>query len=292
MSNYPKITVITPSYNQGDYLERTIQSVINQGYPNLEYMVIDGGSTDNSVDIIKQYADQIDWWVSEKDEGQTHAINKGLQLATGDIIAYLNSDDTYIDQSLFCVAKHFTQSNIKWLVGQCDQIDPDDNTIGALQHRMPENFASYLRRDSGLIPQPSSFWAKDTFKNLGHFRRDLVCCFDYEWNCRLLNAGFQPHMIDTPLTQFRIHPESKGETLSLIFGRERITVAELYTTQLDTIDQRRLKKRLGYNKRQYAIKAAQFGQESLWSHVIRKPWWIGSQQIREALFHPTQEKAA
>jgi glycosyltransferase involved in cell wall biosynthesis len=98
--NLPKITIITPSYNQGEFLEDTFRSVLDQNYPNLEYFVVDGGSTDNSVDIIKRYTEHFDWWVSEKDRGQSHAINKGLERATGDIVTWLNSDDFFYPGAL------------------------------------------------------------------------------------------------------------------------------------------------------------------------------------------------
>jgi glycosyltransferase involved in cell wall biosynthesis len=90
---YPKITIVTPSFNQGEFLEETIQSVLNQGYPNLEYIIIDGGSTDKSVDIISKYSKELSYWVSEKDNGQSEAINKGFRKATGEIVTWLNSDD-------------------------------------------------------------------------------------------------------------------------------------------------------------------------------------------------------
>src|SRR5262249_6074487 len=107
MATLPRISIITPSFNQASFLEQTISSVISQGYPNLEYIVIDGGSTDGSVEAIRKFDSSITYWVSEKDRGQAHAINKGLRRATGDIIAYLNSDDYYFEGTLALVAQHF-----------------------------------------------------------------------------------------------------------------------------------------------------------------------------------------
>src|SRR5580658_2018681 len=105
-----KISIITPSYNQGQFLEETMLSVFNQGYPNLEYIVIDGGSTDNSVEIIKKYENRLTYWESQKDRGQTHAINKGFEKSTGEIIAWLNSDDVYCENALFIIADFFEKN--------------------------------------------------------------------------------------------------------------------------------------------------------------------------------------
>ena len=110
MKNFPKISIVTPSYNQAEFLERTILSVLNQDYPNLEYIIIDGGSTDGSVEIIKKYEKYLAYWVSEKDKGQSDAINKGFQKSTGDILAWLNSDDTYLSGTLFKVVKAFQEN--------------------------------------------------------------------------------------------------------------------------------------------------------------------------------------
>src|SRR5262245_11946447 len=130
MTRRPRITVVTPSFNQAAYLEQTILSVLGQNYPNLEYIVIDGGSTDGSVDIIKKFQDGISYWISEKDRGQGHAINKGLIRATGDIVAYLNSDDYYLDGALQRVADYFViNPEVDLIHGRCRVVDESGTKV-------------------------------------------------------------------------------------------------------------------------------------------------------------------
>ena len=121
---YPKISIVTPTYNQGSYIEECIQSILDQGYPNLDYIIIDGGSIDNTVDIIKKYQDQLSYWVSEKDEGLYDALNKGFKKATGEIFGWLNSDDILHRKSLFTVADIFnSQAEVQWVQGLPTVID-------------------------------------------------------------------------------------------------------------------------------------------------------------------------
>ena len=120
---WPRISIVTPSYNQGQFIEETIRSVLLQGYPNLEYIIIDGGSTDNSVEIIKKYSPWLTYWVSERDRGQSHAINKGFEHASGDILGWLNSDDMLAMGSLRRVAEISVETGCDVLSGACAMID-------------------------------------------------------------------------------------------------------------------------------------------------------------------------
>ena len=128
--NYPKISIVTPNYNMGAYLEETIKSVISQNYPNLEYFIIDGGSNDNSLEIIKKYERHLTYWISEKDNGMYHAIQKGFEKSTGEIMAWLNSDDMYHSNSLFIVAEIFDSfPQVEWLLGASTTFDEKGRTV-------------------------------------------------------------------------------------------------------------------------------------------------------------------
>lgn len=287
----PRISIITPSYNQAQFLERTLCSVLDQNYSNLEYFVIDGGSNDGSVQIIKRYEKHLAGWLSEKDNGQTDAINKGLARCTGNIIAYINSDDVYLPDTLNHVAQLMSGQNAaNWVIGQCRQIDEDDHDLGAFKHTLPTNFLSYISRESGLLPQPSSFWNAEFFNDYGHFALDLHYSFDYEFNCRLLSQGQAPTLTDHPTAGFRMWDESKGGSQPIAFGLERIEVTRRYMHMLNLHDRIKLIRNMGYRQRAYAIQQAQLKTgASLWSKIITKPWWLASSDIRQALVHG-QEK--
>jgi glycosyltransferase involved in cell wall biosynthesis len=163
---YPKISIITPSFNQAEYLEKTIESVLSQNYPNLEYIVIDGGSTDGSLEIIKKYSKKITYWVSEKDRGQSHAINKGFSRATGDIMAWINSDDIYLPGTLKLVAGIFQSCpELSWITSAPSTITPD----GYINYmaRTPIYVRFFIRNGwhikslLGFIMQEGTFWRRE-----------------------------------------------------------------------------------------------------------------------------------
>jgi glycosyltransferase involved in cell wall biosynthesis len=170
IKKFPKITVVTPNFNQGAFLERTILSVLNQNYPNLEYIIIDGGSTDKSVEIIKQYQNRLTFWESKQDKGMYDAINKGFQISTGDIMCWINSDDMLWENSLNYVASIFhEQPNIHWVQGLPSVIDENDELI----YQRPQVFSKwffYLKKheDSFMfIQQESTFWSRKLWLKSG-----------------------------------------------------------------------------------------------------------------------------
>lgn len=211
----PKISIITPSLNQAAYVERTLRSVLDQGYANLEYLVVDGGSTDGSAEIIERYAAQLAWWVSEPDQGQTDALNKALTHATGDVVAYVNSDDYLLPGALDAVAAAFDRGTRNWVSGAC-RFERLDGSIDGVWRPFPPAGRRYqwLVHTWG-VPQPSSFWRRELFDRLGPFREDLHYVFDTEFMLRLVYAGELPELLpDTVLSVRMLHDEAKSADTS------------------------------------------------------------------------------
>lgn len=212
MNIFPKISIITPSYNQGQFLEQTILSVLGQNYPNLEYIIIDGGSADNSVEIIKKYEDKLVYWVSEADKGQSHAINKGFSIATGDILAWLNSDDMYLPGILDYISKLIDSTSTGIYFGDCIQfkyLNAELTCFGScVSKRFNEN--NLLLND--YIIQPSSFWTKKTIEILGPLNEDLHFGFDWEWFIRAHQKSVPFYPIEKPLSLYRVHVSHKSGT--------------------------------------------------------------------------------
>lgn len=166
----PKITIVTPSFNQGKYLEDTILSVLGQGYPNLEYMIIDGGSTDGSVDIIRKYEHQLAWWVSERDNGLYHALQKGFERSSGEIMAWLNADDMYHLKSLFTVAEIFGRfGQVKWIMGTNTFFDEGGRAFlyGDLPYGQRWSRLRLQLFDGRFIQQESVFWRRELWDHAG-----------------------------------------------------------------------------------------------------------------------------
>jgi glycosyltransferase involved in cell wall biosynthesis len=212
-----KVSVITPSYNQAEFLERTILSVINQDYPNIEYIIIDGGSTDGSLDIIRKYENRLAWWVSEKDNGQSHAINKGLSRCTGDIVNWLNSDDLLMPSAIRILVEYFHKyPEIKMFYGDRLVIGSNDQVIEA---RELPSFKRSIARIAGKIPQETAFFSRELLQKTGGLNENLHYTMDVDLWYRFLKYTDFYH-IPFILGSYRTHESSKSFQ---VFGKERKT---------------------------------------------------------------------
>lgn len=206
--HWPKISIITPSYNQGRFIEETIRSVLLQNYPNLEYIIIDGGSTDNSVEIIKKYEQWITYWVSEKDNGQSHAINKGYDLASGEIINWLNSDDLLVQNSLFFVASCFLLNpNLDWVTG-FRIVRNIDNISLKFENHWEHRWLFYLLGVPDF-PQEATFLSQKVVKKIGKIDESLHFLMDVEFYYRLLKEFPQGAFIRHVLSIMNAYDEQK-----------------------------------------------------------------------------------
>jgi len=220
---WPKISIVTISYNQGQFIEATLRSVLMQNYPNLEYIVVDGGSTDSTKIILDRYQDELSICISESDNGQSHAINKGFSHATGEILAWLNSDDQYLPGTLRSVALAFDEHQTDLVIGGCQRIkDHSRLRLGRIHHcilpfdcviNLPfegiQDFqGSWQKAD--FFFQPEVFWKKKVWDAVGgRVDESLNFAMDYELWLRLAKAGAKALHIHETLATFRVHESQK-----------------------------------------------------------------------------------
>ena len=212
----PKISVVVPSYNQGSYIEETILSIIKQNYPKLELIIIDGGSTDNSVEIIKKYSSFINYFISEKDNGQAHALNKGFAKASGDLCAYLNSDDCYLDNIFWKIRDFYLKNKFNWiysdvLIGK--SIDQSQYFTSQIV-----SFESFCVEQT--IGQQGVFWQNNSFKK-PWFDESLKYVIDHKFFINLYKNFGPPKYLSKTGAFFRIHQDSKTSKYEKILYKER-----------------------------------------------------------------------
>lgn len=228
---YPKISVVTPNYNGGEYIEKTIRSVLLQGYPNLEFIVIDGGSTDNSVDIIKKYEPWITYWVSEKDRGQSHALNKGFARCTGEIVNWLCSDDILLPNALFSIAEHFTKNpGVDVVAGQGrvvfaggEQPDMVGGTTMASVELIPVN---------NSVCQPACFYRRKLLDRMPPIDESYHYAMDFELWAYFCSKKVQWLVVNDLVCQTLMTGENKCSTGGAAITTEMIRVYRAYVKEV------------------------------------------------------------
>jgi len=247
---WPKISVVTPSYNQRDFLEETILSVLNQRYPNLEYIVIDDGSTDGSLEITKKYADRLAHWETGPNQGQTRAINKGFRRVTGDIVAYINSDDVYLPGAFHRVAEEFTRDPAcEWLSGQYIFFGGPDARTNKFYHcKVPAHVGDWFAAQP--IAQPATFWRRELMEKHGLLDESYNYCMDYEYFMRFAVAGEICKPIQHPICAYRLHVSSKTVSQPRRFEIEDQRLKDAYLPRLNAREAMRARQAM---KRQASI---------------------------------------
>ena len=226
------VSIITPSYNQALYLEQTIQSVLGQAYPRIEYIVVDGASTDNSFEIIKKYNERLAYWISEKDSGQAEAINKGFARARGEILAWLNSDDYYLPDTVSAVVRCFEENpDVVMAYGDMLAVDGDGQTINLLKYKQL-SLKDLLCFQ--IIGQPSVFFRRSALEKTGLLDTSFHFMLDHHLWIRLAQQGTVMH-VPQVWSAARYHAQAKNRARAVEFGREAFRVLDWAKTQPDLV---------------------------------------------------------
>jgi len=228
--NTPLVSIVTPSYNQAEFLEQTIQWVLRQDYPRLEYIIVDGGSTDGSVGIIKKYAPKLAWWISEPDRGQAEAINKGLHRARGEIVAWLNSDDFYLPGTVSkAVAAFAAHPQAGLIYGDVLAVDQRGNTVNVFKYG---NWGLEGLMTFRVIGQPAVFMRRAVLEQAGYLDTSYHCLLDHQLWIRMARLSESRHVPDL-WAAARYHGSAKNITRAEEFGREAYRIIEWMQTRPD-----------------------------------------------------------
>jgi glycosyltransferase involved in cell wall biosynthesis len=225
---WPRVSIVTPSYNQGQFIEETIRSVLLQGYPELEYIVIDAGSTDESVSIIRRYEPWLEYWTSEPDRGQTHAINKGWKRSTGDVLAYINTDDCYLSGAITTAAQEFSSNrNLGMVYGTAVIVNEANKELRSWDAK---DFDVRVMLTSGsIVPQPAAFFSRGAINTAGYLNEEWQMIMDYE-SCIRIGTQFPAVCVPRTLAKFRNHPQSKTQLQFERLARELVHFVTRFST--------------------------------------------------------------
>ena len=222
----PLVSIVTPSYNQAAFLEETIRSVLDQDYPRIEYVIVDDGSTDESVEIIERHADRLAWWTRQENAGQAAALNHGFARTRGDLLAFLNSDDTLLPGAVTALVEAFGEDAELLLVYGDARTRQDGREIGMLRAREWDP-RELVRTGTNPVPQQASMWRREAWERAGPFDESSFFFFEYEFLVRLSVHG-RAKRLERPLATFRLHPTSKTVEPSVAKAEDAIRVAETF----------------------------------------------------------------
>ena len=257
VENHPRISVVTPSYNQDEFLEATLRSVIAQDYPSLEYVVIDGGSTDTSADIIRRYEADLAYWVSEPDQGHAHALNKGFARTTGEIMCWINSSDMYYPWTFETVAQVFSQlPQVGWIAGFGSIFDLDGvpRSVGSPPH---VNIYDVLAGDYRQIQQESVFWRRSLWERAGgRLDEGLKCAADFDLWLRFFRLA-PLYGVGTLLGGYRVHDDPLSQAETGLYEREIRQITARFIAEQDrkSLARARLIRLAGTGKRRIVTEA-------------------------------------
>jgi len=269
---FPLISIVTPSLNQGEYIEENIKSVLNQKYPNFEHIIIDGDSIDGTIDILKKYKHLI--WVSKKDSGQSEAINKGIKRAKGEIIGWLNSDDFYEPNVFFTIVKELNRDECKYIVfGDCYAVDEKGRMPAYYKAKLPhsKNWFKYWKKDY-VIHSAAVFFYRDVFEKIGYFDESLHYTMDDDYWLRV-NRYYQFHQINKPIANIRFHHHMKTISRDEMFEREWFTILKKNWPDLPFID-----------RYYHLLMALSYRSNSMRMNAYSKMGELSSREFRKEIF--------
>lgn len=233
----PLVTIITPSYNQGNFIKETIESVLNQTYENIQYIIVDGNSTDKSIEIINEYRDRIDTILVEKDSGQTNAINKGLKLAKGELVTWLCSDDLYENTAIEDMVNTFLhhEMNIDVVYGDSFYIGVDSRIKYGIAKASQISYKTVIKSGE-MFPQPSSLIKLSSLLEIGLLDESLNCAMDFDFIAKFVTRGKKFIYLEKILSYYRLHPASKTVNYytGIKFSLEKLKIINRYTNVIFT----------------------------------------------------------